>query len=132
MSVELQKLNNIRTLRAMARDFSIDVLEDILEKVRIVTEEKREEQHAQNEVMAEREEKINLILSLMEEDGLDPSLLMQASSGKPRGTKRAARPAKYRFTDTNGEVKTWTGQGRTPKPIAEAMENGKSLDDFLI
>ncbi|KEA54078.1 DNA-binding protein [Mangrovibacter sp. MFB070] len=132
MTVELQKLNNIRTLRAMARDFSIDVLEDILEKVRIVTEEKREEQHAQAEVLAEREEKINLILSLMEEDGLDPSLLMGATAGKGTGTKRAARPAKYRFTDTNGEVKTWTGQGRTPKPIAQALEQGKSLDDFLI
>ncbi len=132
MTVALQKLNNIRTLRAMARDFSIDVLEDILEKVRIVTEEKREEQHAQAEVLAEREEKINLILSMMEEDGLDPSLLMGATAGKGTGAKRAARPAKYRFTDTNGEVKTWTGQGRTPKPIAQALEQGKSLDDFLI
>ncbi|MCP5792950.1 H-NS histone family protein, partial [Klebsiella pneumoniae] len=27
---------------------------------------------------------------------------------------------------------TWTGQGRTPKPIATALANGKSLDDFLI
>ncbi len=30
MSVMLQSLNNIRTLRAMAREFSIDVLEIIL------------------------------------------------------------------------------------------------------
>ncbi|EDK2808560.1 DNA-binding protein, partial [Salmonella enterica subsp. enterica serovar Schwarzengrund] len=26
----------------------------------------------------------------------------------------------------------WTGQGRTPKPIAQALAAGKSLDDFLI
>jgi DNA-binding protein StpA len=32
----------------------------------------------------------------------------------------------------NGEEKTWTGQGRTPKPIASALANGKSLDEFLI
>ncbi len=32
MSVMLQSLNNIRTLRAMAREFSIDVLEEMLEK----------------------------------------------------------------------------------------------------
>ena len=31
MSVMLQSLNNIRTLRAMAREFSIDVLEEMLE-----------------------------------------------------------------------------------------------------
>lgn len=29
MSVMLQSLNNIRTLRAMAREFSIDVLEEM-------------------------------------------------------------------------------------------------------
>ncbi len=40
MSVMLQKLNNIRSLRAMARDFSIDVLEEMLEKFRTVTEER--------------------------------------------------------------------------------------------
>ena len=37
MSVMLQSLNNIRTLRAMAREFSIDVLEEMLEKFRVVT-----------------------------------------------------------------------------------------------
>ncbi len=40
MSFMLQKLNNIRSLRAMAREFSTDVLEEMLEKLRIVTEEK--------------------------------------------------------------------------------------------
>ena len=39
---------------------------------------------------------------------------------------------KQNIIDQNGEEKTWTGQGRTPKPIANALENGKSLDDFLI
>ena len=48
------------------------------------------------------------------------------------GKKRQPRPAKYKFTDVNGETKTWTGQGRTPKPIAQALAEGKSLDDFLI
>jgi DNA-binding protein StpA len=46
--------------------------------------------------------------------------------------KRKPREAKYRFIDQNGEEKTWTGQGRTPKPIASALADGKSLDDFLI
>lgn len=46
MSVMLQSLNNIRTLRAMAREFSIDVLEEMLEKFRVVTKERREEETA--------------------------------------------------------------------------------------
>ncbi|WP_181144543.1 H-NS family nucleoid-associated regulatory protein, partial [Haemophilus influenzae] len=44
----------------------------------------------------------------------------------------APRPAKYAFIDENGEHKTWTGQGRTPRPIQNALNKGKSLSDFEI
>ncbi|EPU0612756.1 DNA-binding protein, partial [Shigella sonnei] len=56
MSVMLQSLNNIRTLRAMAREFSIDVLEEMLEKFRVVTKERREEEEQQQRELAERQE----------------------------------------------------------------------------
>ncbi|WP_149542734.1 H-NS family nucleoid-associated regulatory protein, partial [Serratia marcescens] len=37
------------------------------------------------------------------------------------------------YKDENGELKTWTGQGRTPAVIKKAIEEqGKSLDDFLL
>ena len=113
MSVMLQSLNNIRTLRAMAREFSIDVLEEMLEKFRVVTKERREEEEQQQRELAERQEKISTWLELMKADGINPEELLGNS-------------------DVNGETKTWTGQGRTPKPIAQALAEGKSLDDFLI
>jgi DNA-binding protein StpA len=133
MSIMLQKLNNIRTLRAMTREFSIDVLEEMLEKFRIVTEEKRSEEESLRENLAEKQEKINTWLELMKSEGISPDDLV-SNIAAPTGTrkKRAVRPAKYRFTDFNGEQKTWTGQGRMPKPIAEAVANGQSLNDFLI
>lgn len=134
MSLTLQNLNNIRTLRAMARELSLDVLEEMLEKVRIVAEEKRSEQEEFEQQRAEQQDKINALLEQMKADGISPSDLLGsqlAQTGNP-AKKRKAREAKYRFIDVNGEEKTWTGQGRTPKPIANALENGKSLDDFLI
>ncbi|KFC06493.1 StpA family DNA-binding protein [Trabulsiella guamensis ATCC 49490] len=133
MSLTLQKLNNIRSLRAMAREFSIDVLEDMLEKLRIVTEEKRADEQEMRQERVQQQEKINAWLELIKADGLSPEELLQSKSASLQGpAKRKARPAKYRFTDINGEEKTWTGQGRTPKPIAQALAEGKSLDDFLI
>lgn len=42
------------------------------------------------------------------------------------------RPAKYKYTDDQGNDKTWTGQGRTPKAIADAIASGKTLQDFEI
>ena len=138
MSVMLQSLNNIRTLRAMAREFSIDVLEEMLEKFRDTGGAddvgKGEEEEQQQRELAERQEKISTWLELMKADGINPEeLLGNSSAAAPRaGKKRQPRPAKYKFTDVNGETKTWTGQGRTPKPIAQALAEGKSLDDFLI
>ena len=133
MSSMLKNLNNIRSLRAMAREFSVDVLEDMLEKFRVVTKERRDEEEQLQRQRAEQQEKINTLLALMQADGINPEELLSmtpATAGSVK--KRQPRPAKYRFTDLNGETKTWTGQGRTPKPIAQALATGKSLDDFLI
>ena len=35
-------------------------------------------------------------------------------------------------TDENGEKQTWTGQGRMPKAMKTAIDNGKPLESFLI
>ena len=117
----------------MAREFSVDVLEDMLEKFRVVTKERRDEEEQIQRQRAEQQEKINNLLALMQADGINPEELLSMTPATSRTVKkRQPRPAKYRFTDFNGETKTWTGQGRTPKPIAQALAAGQSLDDFLI
>ena len=133
MNLMLQNLNNIRKLRAMAHEFSIDVLEEMLEKFRVVTKERREEEEQLQRQRAEQQQKINTLLEMMKADVISPEELFSndaAAMGVRK--KRQPRPAKYRYTDLNGESKTWTGQGRTPKPIAQALAAGKSLDAFLI
>nr|EIP1106074.1 DNA-binding protein StpA [Citrobacter freundii] len=133
MSSMLKNLNNIRSLRAMAREFSVDVLEDMLEKFRVVTKDRRDEEEQLQRQRAEQQAKINALLAQMQADGISPEELLSITPATARSVKkRQPRPAKYRFIDPNGETKTWTGQGRTPKPIAQALAAGKSLDDFLI
>ncbi|EMF0718736.1 DNA-binding protein StpA [Citrobacter freundii] len=133
MSSMLKNLNNIRKLRSLSRELSMDVLEDILEKFSVVTKERRDEEEQLQRQRAEQQEKINAWLALLESDGIRPEELLNGEPAtQSTAKKRQPRPAKYRFTDINGETKTWTGQGRTPKPIALALAAGKSLNDFLI
>ena len=133
MSSMLKNLNNIRSLRAMAREFSVDVLEDMLEKFRVVTKERRDEEEQLQRQRAEQQAKINALLAQMQADGISPEELLSITPATARSVKkRQPRPAKYRYTDHTGAEKTWTGQGRMPKPIAEAVAQGKSLDSFLI
>lgn len=46
MSEALKILNNIRTLRAQARECTLETLEEMLEKLEVVVNERREEESA--------------------------------------------------------------------------------------
>ncbi|MEI7188064.1 H-NS family nucleoid-associated regulatory protein [Dickeya dianthicola] len=133
MSEALKVLNNIRTLRAQARELDLETLEEMLEKLTAIVEDRRQEEVSAQQQNAERQAKLEAFRAQLVADGIDPAeLLGSISTSKSAKAKRAPRPAKYRYTDENGNEQTWTGQGRTPKAIKEALENGKSLEDFEI
>lgn len=50
--------------------------------------------------------------------------------GKPLKVKASSSPAKYQHPE-NPEV-TWSGRGRRPAWINEALAEGKSLEEFAI
>ena len=133
MSDALKALNNLRTLRAEARNIDVAALEEMLEKFAVVVAERREEAEAETADQREKEEKLALYKEMLLKDGIDISDLAQLTTqeSKPK-SKRAPRPAKYKFIDEQGNEKLWTGQGRTPSPIKAALEAGGSMDDFLI
>lgn len=131
---DLLKFKNIRTLRAAARELSLEHLEDILEKFKLVLAEKREELDQIVRQEAERLKALEEVHNFLKEKGIAPEDLMPSSmnTNKVSRVKRPARPAKYQYTDETGTVKTWTGQGRTPLAIQRALDSGKELSDFEI
>lgn len=135
MSEALKILNNIRTLRAQARECSLETLQEMLEKLEVVVNERAEEENQMQAEIEERTRKLQQYRDMLIADGIDPNELMQtmSSSKSTSKAKRAARPAKYKYVDENGETKTWTGQGRTPAIIKKSIEEeNKKLEDFLL
>jgi len=134
MSEALKILNNIRTLRAQARELPLEALEEMLEKLTIVVSERQEEEASQRKELEDKQAKIDAFRAKLLEDGIDPSELLSSLKVVSTKTKapREPRPAKYKYIDENGSEKTWTGQGRTPKAIASELEKGKTLDDFAL
>ena len=108
MSEALKILNNIRTLRAQARECSLETLEEMLEKLEVVVKERREEDSQAQAEIEERTRKLQQYREMLIADGIDPNELLQSmAAGKAPGkAKRAARPAKYQYVDENGETKT--------------------------
>ncbi|MBY7666041.1 H-NS family nucleoid-associated regulatory protein [Vibrio anguillarum] len=139
MSELTKTLLNIRSLRAFSRELTLEQLEEALDKLTIVVQERREAEEEERSARAEQEAKLAAIAEQIAKDGIDVSALISALSGETKNKvkvkvqgKRAPRPAKYKYLDANGQEKTWTGQGRTPSAIQEQLDAGKSLEEFEI
>lgn len=135
MSDFLSILTHERRLKANTKDLSVADLQDVKAKLeRIITAREEEEAELRQEEEV-KQARVAEIKKKMQEAGLNIEDLglggSSGSSSKEPRRKRAPKPAKYEYTD-NGERKTWTGQGRTPKVIQQALDKGKSLNSFLI
>lgn len=135
MSDFIKVLLNYRSLKAVAKDLTLEQLEEGLAKLTSVIAELRQQKEQEQQAREAHAEKVRQYIEMMKADGIDVTELMGTAEA-PAATctsKRAPRPAKYRYTDENGEERTWTGQGRQPTPIRRAIEEqGKKLEDFLI
>ena len=138
MSEVLKVLSNIRSLRLATRDFSVEQLENLLEKIETLVSEKKVELAKAQEEENARQERIAKYKELLEKEGISRQELAEILgldvSEKVSGVskKRSARPAKYQYVDENCVTKTWTGQGRTPKAIQAQLDQGKPLSSFEI
>lgn len=134
MSELAKGLTNLRSLRAAVRELTLEQAESALEKLQTAVEEKRANEAELIKAETERKERLAKYKELMEKEGITPEELQEifGTTATSTRTKRPPRPAKYAFIDENGERKTWTGQGRTPRPIQNALNSGKSLSDFEI
>ncbi|WMC09249.1 H-NS family nucleoid-associated regulatory protein [Oceanimonas pelagia] len=129
----LKTLLNIRSLRAAARELTMEQLEEALSKLTMVVEERRESEAEERAKAEEKERKLKEYANMLAADGIDISELAEVvEPSKKASAPRSKRPPKYAYTDENGEYKTWTGQGRQPAVIKKAIENGGSLEQFLI
>ncbi len=131
----LKTLLNIRSLRAALRELSFEQLVEVREKFEEIFAEREQQETKLREESAERLQKLAEFTELLKQAGIDPSELVgTAAPAKSEGSvkaKRAPRPAKYKYNE-DGQEKTWTGQGRMPKAIAEAVASGRALEEFLI
>lgn len=56
--------------------------------------------------------------------------LNDLTGSSKKTTKKAVAPAKYAHPEN--AAKTWSGRGRQPGWVKDALKAGKSLEDFLI
>lgn len=136
MSEALKSLNNIRHLRVQSKDCTLEFLIELLDKLKSIVNQRQEEDEKAKTEVKKRERLLTECLQMLHEKGVDLAELCQNTTAAPKPVsgklRRPPRPAKYQYIDGNSVQKTWTGQGRTPAVIKKAIDQGKSLDDFLL
>lgn len=125
MSIDLSKLSTDE-LKTLGKNITKEI------RVRAVREAKEAERAA-----AEKSKEVFLQMrDLAAKHGLTVEDVL-ANGGRKRrrrGTGPAATGPKSapKYRNPKDPSKTWTGKGRKPGWIAEALEKGKKLEDFAI
>lgn len=135
-------LKSIRTLRPMFKDAAASDVQEIIEQLIKLKHEKikEEEDLSLNQLarvsdtyvkptLFERSMNSSLRCAFDPQDIMDA--LIERFSCKTR-RYRSAR-VKYRFTDLDGNLCEWSGQGREPIKLRELLlATGQNRDDFLV
>ncbi|CND60797.1 H-NS histone family protein [Yersinia enterocolitica] len=133
----LKVINNLRSLRAFAKELDMESLLEFQEKLNTVIQERQKEEEEAKQEELKKRETLERLRTQIAEAGINPEEVANFLTNTKTVTKvksvRKKRTPKYEYLDSNGELRQWTGQGRHPQPISEAIKNeGKKLEDFLI
>ncbi|QDF68685.1 H-NS histone family protein (plasmid) [Shewanella sp. SNU WT4] len=126
----LRKLTNFRKFKSEVKTLTLPELYAVQKQLTAIMDAREQEQAEAEIHNAERNARLNAIKKQMAELGLTPADLgtvSVATTKKPR----QRRPPKYQI-EVNGDMITWTGQGRTPKVFQRELDEGFELSDFLI
>ncbi|MGB3221319.1 MAG: H-NS family nucleoid-associated regulatory protein [Desulforhopalus sp.] len=126
----LRIITHARRFKSAIRELGIEQLEEVKIKLQKIIDDRILEEQAAKIENAERDEKIRKYRELLAADGIDPDELQDGNSVRPG--KRPPRQPKYEIWNEAGEHITWTGQGRMPNVFKARIEDGESLDTFLI
>lgn len=133
MSTFLDILTHVRRLNAATKELSVAELKEVASKLDGVIAQRKEDEAELRKIELEKQVHIDRIRREMEAAGLNPEdILGHAAVSAAPVRKRAPKPPKYEYITEDGERRTWTGQGRNPRPIQQAINAGGSKEDFLI
>lgn len=129
-------LSSITTIRKFALTKDFEWLQEVKDKLEAVIEENRELFEQARKEAEEKEKKRLDLLKMIEDSGFSlESLLNPVTKVKIKTKKKSsinARKPKYEFLDENGEIQTWSGNGKPPTTLQKLLDDGNPLEDFLI
>ena len=112
-------------------ELSVDELEKLIKQAESALDKKRKAELKNAQAVLEK---------MAKDLGVDPQVLLKNAADKKKTTRKHAakkktgvrRPANVKFRDPNNSSNTWTGRGKRPLWLQDALSKGANLDDFLV
>ncbi|EKT1335106.1 H-NS histone family protein [Salmonella enterica subsp. enterica] len=122
-----EELTSERSLKKFLRESDFIFLENLSTRITDALTEKRAEYEVQESLRQERDKKRLELLELIKAEGFSLADFIDV----PAPEKKAKRKPKYQYVE-NGVTKYWSGVGRAPVVIQRELDEGKTLESFLI
>ncbi|EGZ3995964.1 H-NS histone family protein [Salmonella enterica subsp. enterica serovar Wichita] len=122
-----EALASKRTRKKFLCECDFIFLTNLHEQITATLAERKAEHEAQEQQKQEREAKRLELLELIKAEGFSAS---DFAGGQP-AAKGPKRKRKYQYVEA-GVMKYWSGVGRAPVAIQQALDAGKNLESFLI
>lgn len=82
--------------------------------------------------LAKKQEVAEKVRKLAKDNGLEISDLLAADKPNKAKAKKSRGKVAPKYKNPANGSETWTGRGRQPRWVADALTGGKSLEDLLI
>ena len=82
--------------------------------------------------LAKKQEVAEKVRKLAKDNGLEISDLLAADKPNKAKAKKPRSKVAPKYKNPANGSETWTGRGRQPRWVADALTAGKSLEDLLI
>jgi DNA-binding protein H-NS len=125
-------LRDQRRLKSSTNSMAVWDLESAHEKLGRVIAQRREEEDMLLQKEREREQRVEQFKNMLMQEGLSVDDLLETPSKGTKKSKPGKLPMKYEAIDSDGKRVQWTGRGRQPRAIKEALRKGKTLDELKI
>lgn len=118
-------LSNKKNITRLFKKYGSSYCEKLIARFNDVNEKIKETEKLRLIEEEEKQDKLKKVSDYMLSIGLKPHDL-EALKIRKEST------IKYQYIDENNNQLTWSGRGKMPRWLSKQLEQGKSLDDFLV
>ena len=137
--MDLQDLNNIKFLRSTLKNSSESVIDSILNKIQIIKNELHEKLKKEREENEKKKQLLKAAADNLQNNNISVEELIKFCTSDPsfkintNSDGRSNVAPKYKYFDNNGIERTWSGRGRIPSSMQDAMKrDNKDKEYYLI